>query len=468
MTHDVIVIGAGSAGLTAAGGCAMFGLKVALIEGAEMGGECLNTGCVPSKALIAAAVRAHIGKAAPALGVTLAPPQVDWAGVKAHIDHAIAAIAPHDSQDRFEAMGVEVIRTTARFIDPRAILAGNRKLRAPRIVIATGSRPAVPPIAGLDLVDYLTNETLFDLPELPAQLVILGGGAIGCEMAQAFCRLGSEVTVIEGDTPLGRDDPDAIALVTGALRDEGVTFALGQQAQAVERGDSGITIRLENGTIVSGTHLLIATGRAANIDELSLDAAGIRHGKDGIEVDARRRTSARHIYAIGDCRSGPRFTHVAGYEGSQVALQIATGYPAKVDWAALPHCIYTTPELAQIGLTEAEARQKYGGTITVTRQDFSDNDRAVTEGDMRGFIKLVRRGTKLIGVTIVGNGAGELLLPWAQVITGKASSFALGSAIVAYPTRSEISKAAAFAVWEPKVFSSLPKRWAGLLAWMRR
>ncbi len=465
MTHDVIVIGGGAAGLTAAGGLAMFGLRVALCEPGPMGGECLNTGCVPSKALIAAAARAYAAKR-PAMGVALSP-SVDWAGVRAHIDAAIATIAPHDAPERFEAMGVEVIGSRARFLDAKTLTAGNRELRAPRIVIATGSRPAVPPIEGLADTPYLTNETLFALDRLPEHLVILGGGAIGCEMAQAFRRLGARVTVIEGGAALAREDPEAASLVLGELRAEGVDLRTGVAATSVERVGAGVRVTLAGGEVVGGSHLLVATGRRADLDTLDLDAAGVRHGKNGIEVDARRRTSRRHIFAIGDCRAGPRLTHVAGYEGSLVALQIATGWPAKVDWRALPHVTYTDPELAQIGMTEAEARAAHPD-VEVTREAFADNDRAVTEGDARGFIKLVRRGGTVLGVTIVGARAGELLLPWTQAITGKASSFALGSAIVAYPTRSEIGKAAAFAAWQPRVFGPVPRRWAMLLARLRR
>ena len=465
MTHDVIVIGAGSAGLTAAGGLAMFGLRVALVEGGEMGGECLNTGCVPSKALIAAAARAHAAKRA-TLGVSLAA-TVDWAGVSAHMHDAIATIAPHDAQARFEALDIEVIRAPARFRDARTLLVGNRELHAPRIVIATGSQPAIPTIDGLAEVPYLTNETLFALDRLPAHLIVLGGGAVGCEMAQAFVRLGARVTVIEADAALAREDAEAATLVLDGLRGEGVDLRVGVAAVKAERTDTGVRLTLAGGETVEGSHLLVATGRRANIAALDLGAAGVLYCADGIAVDPRRRTSQRHIFAIGDCRAGPRFTHVAGYEGSLVVLQIALGWPGKVDWRALPRAIYTDPELAQIGLTEAEARAQYA-EITVTREAFADNDRAVTEGDARGFIKLVRRGGRVLGVTIVGAGAGDLLLPWSQVITGKASTFALGSAVIAYPTRSEIAKVAAFAEWAPRVFGAWPKRWAQLLARLRR
>ena len=467
MTHDLIVIGAGSAGLTAAGGAAMFGLRVALIERGAMGGECLNTGCVPSKALIAAAKRAQVGRVADRLGVGLSPPIVDVSGVRAHIEATIASIAPHDSQERFESMGIEVIRAPARFLDGRTVSLGNRRLTAPRIVIATGSHPAIPSIPGLAAVPYLTNETLFRLEALPDHLLVLGGGAMGCEMAQAFRRLGSRVTIIESGRPLSRDDPDAAEIVVARLVDEGVAVIADAEVTRVEWAKPDITVTTTDGRRLSGSHLLVATGRGVDVDDLDVGAAGVRIEPDGITVDSRRRTSNKRIFAIGDCRAGPRFTHVAGYEGSLVALQLATGWPTAVDWRALPRVTYTDPEIAQIGLTEHEARERHGA-VEVIREAFADNDRAIAEADTTGFLKLVRHRGKVIGVTIVGAGAGELLLPWAQIITGKASTFALGSAIIPYPTRSDIAKAAAFAAWRPVVFGTVPTAWAKTLARLRR
>ena len=393
--------------------------------------------------------------------------RIDWAGVRAHIAGAIAAIEHHDSQDRFEAMGVEVIRTRATFVGPDQVQAGNRTLRAPRIVIATGSRPAIPPIDGIEQVPVLTNENLFSLDRLPSHLAIIGAGGIGMEMAQAFRRLGSEVTVIAPARPLERDDEDAALLVKARLENEGVRFVIGE-VRKISGMARDVRLTCSGGEDIAASHVLVATGRQANVDSLDLENAGVRVGKDGIEVDDRRRTSNKRIYAIGDCRAGPRFTHVSGYEGSNVALEIALGVPAKADFSALPHCTFTSPELAQVGMTEAEARKKHGDRIKVVRQEFADNDRAVCEGADEGFLKLVMKGRKVIGVTAVGEHAGELLLPWSQVIAGKASTFAMGSAIVAYPTRADISKQAAFAAWEPTVFGPWPKRVARLVARSRR
>jgi pyruvate/2-oxoglutarate dehydrogenase complex dihydrolipoamide dehydrogenase (E3) component len=464
-THDALVIGAGAAGLTAAGGCALFGLSVALIEEGAMGGECLNTGCVPSKALLAAAARA--AQQGERLGVNLGNACVDWAGVRAHVDAAIAAIEHHDSQERFEAMGVEVIRKRASFLSRDSLRAGERTLRAPRIVIATGSRPAELPIEGIEKVPFLTNENLFQLDELPRHLGIVGAGAIGMEMAQAFRRLGSEVTVIAPTRPMERDDEEAAALVKTSLEREGVRFVCGEVGR-ISGAAGELRIDCSSGGEIAASHVLVAAGRKANVDSLDLAKAGVAIGDNGIVVDARRRTSNKRIYAIGDCRAGPRFTHVSGYEGSNVALEIALGIPAKADFSALPHCTFTSPELAQVGMTEDEARKRHDDKVRIIRQDFADNDRAVCEGRSEGFLKLVMKGSKVLGVTAVGEHAGELLLPWSQVIAGKGSTFAMGSAVVAYPMRSDLSKQAAFTAWEPTVFGSWPRRIARVVARSRR
>ena len=470
-THDVIVIGAGAAGLTAAGGVALFGLKAVLIEGHKMGGECLNNGCVPSKAIITAAKRAAEARTATRHGVTLAEPKVEWSGVHKHIHDAIAHIEPHDSAERFEEMGVEVIKGWARVTGKHSVEVDGRELRAPRIVIATGSKPALPPIEGLDSVPYLTNENLFDLTEQPGHLLIVGGGVIGMEMAQAFRRLGSAVTVVNPGPLMGRDDPESVAVVREVMEAEGVRFVDGK-VRKVE-GKSGAIrahVELRDGLTeqLDGSHILIAVGRKANASGFGLEELGVEMGPNGIATDKRRRSSVRSIYAIGDCRDGPRLTHVSGYEGSNVALEIVTGLPTKVDYSALPWVTFTEPEIAQIGMTEKDARDAHGEKVTVVKEGFDHNERAIAEDATKGHVKMVLKGKKVLGVSIVGKNAGELLLPFTQTITGKSSTFALGSAIISYPTRSEISKAAAFAAWEPTVFGSLPKKYAALVAKLRR
>ncbi|MEP2987642.1 MAG: FAD-dependent oxidoreductase [Parasphingorhabdus sp.] len=470
-THDVIVIGAGAGGLTAAGGCAMLGLKAALIERGEMGGDCLNSGCVPSKAIIAAAHRAHDFRDAGKFGIQSAEPKVDFPAVHKHIHDAIATIAPEDSQERFEEMGVEVVRGEAKMLSDRDIEVNGRTLTAPRIVLAVGSKPFVPPINGLDSVDYLTNESLWELKELPDHLIVLGAGPIGLEMAHAFRRLGSEVTVLSRDAPFAKDDPEAAAVAVQNIEADGVKILAGADIDSVANEDGKIAVTYSvkdgDGGTVKGSHLLVATGRTTNFDGLGLEAAGIKHGRGGIEVDARRRTNKKHIYAIGDCRPGPQFTHVSGYEGSNVVLEIGFGLPTKVDFKALPWVTYTDPEVAQVGMTEAQAREKYGDKITVWREDFSHNDRAIAEAERTGFVKVVKKGGKVLGATIIGRGAGDLLLPWAMAIQGKSSAFGMASLILPYPNRSEHNKAAAFASYDSLIFNDWTKKWARFRASLR-
>lgn len=465
---DVVVIGAGAAGLTAAGGPAMLGLKVALIEEGEMGGDCLNTGCVPSKALISAAARAHEANRGERLGITLDKAKVDWIAVRDHIRHAIATIAPVDSQERFESLGVEVIRARGVLIDDRTVQAGQRRLRAKRIVIATGSRPRRPDVPGLETVPYLTNETIFDIDELPRHLAIMGGGPIGMEMAQSFRRLGSQVTVVERMRPFPRDDGDAAALVMAALEHEGVAIKQNVEVRSVGREGDDIVLTLGSDEQVRASHLLVSVGRVPNTEGIGLEAAGVKVGRDGIIVDARRRTTNKRIYAVGDCREGPRFTHSSGYDGSIVVANIAFGLPSKADFSALPWVTYSDPELAHVGLTEAAARKQYGDRVTTTRENFTHNDRAIAEGETEGFLKIVHVGKKVVGATAVGRHSGDLLLPWAQMIIGKTSLFSLSGMIVPYPNRSDISKAVAFKAYEPTLFGKWPKRWSKFLAGLRR
>ena len=465
-THDVVVVGAGSAGLTAAGGCARLGLRVALVERDRIGGECLNTGCVPSKALLAAAHRAQAMRG-DALGITGAGPTVDFAAVRAHVQAAIAAIAPHDSEARFSAWGVEVIRGEASLTGRHRLQVGDRILSAPRIVLATGSDPAIPAIPGLAGTPFLTNETLFALDVLPSHLVVLGGGSIGTEMAQAFRRLGSAVTLLDSGLVLGAADADGARALRQVLEAEEVSILDHVDVTAASADAKGIRLDRADGAPIRGSHLLVATGRRARLHGLGLDRAGVAAGPDGIIVDKRRRTTNKAIFAIGDCRAGPRFTHAAGYEGTLVVAAIGFGLPSPARFDLLPAVTYTVPELAQLGVTERQART-WRSTVQVSCELLPDNDRAVTEGDITGFIKLVRAGRRVVGVTILGNHAGEMLLPWSLVLRRKASLWTLADTIVAYPTRSELSKAAAFAVFENWVFGRSARCWARLLARIRR
>lgn len=451
----------------------MLGLNAALVERSEMGGDCLNTGCVPSKAIIAAAHRAHDMRNAGKYGIKAVEPEVNFKAVHDHIHAAIATIAPEDSQERFEEMGVDVIRGQASFTGPKSITVAlndgtARAISAPRIVIATGSRAFVPPIDGLADVPFMTNEDIWELTELPAHLIVLGGGPIGMEMAQSFRRLGSKVTVATVGRPFPKDDDDAAKIVIEKLRGEGIVINENARAKAVRKERDGLVLTTDSGEEISGTHLLIATGREVNFDGLNLEAAGVSYDKGGIIVDARRRTSSKHIYAIGDCRAGPRFTHTSGYEGSNIVLEVGFGLPTKVNYKALPWVTYVDPELAQVGLTEKAAREQYGDKITVWREDFAHNDRAITELETTGFVKIVKKGGKVVGATIVGAHAGDMLLPWSMAIMGKSNTFGIASLIVPYPNRAEHSKAAAFASDEATVFNAWTRGWAGFLAKIRR
>ena len=448
---DICVIGAGSGGLSVAAGAVQMGARVVLVEGAAMGGDCLNTGCVPSKALLAAAKAAQAMRDGAGFGVQPVVPVVDFGAVQDHVARVIAAIAPMDSQERFEALGVRVIRAWGRFVSPTELEAGGHSIAARRFVIATGSQALVPPIPGLDLVPYFTNETIFALRERPEHLVIIGGGPIGMELAQAHRRLGSAVTVIEAARALGRDDAEAAALVLDQLRAEGVTVLEGGTVTGVA---GSVTVALKDGRRVAGSHLLLASGRKVALERLNLAAAGVAYTRIGVTVDTRLRSTNRRIYAVGDAAGGLQFTHVAGYHAGIVLRQAVLGLPARARTDHLPRVTYTDPELAQIGPTEAEARLKHGAALTVQRVEFQHNDRAVTEGRTTGFLKVMILRGRPVGVTIVGHGAGELIGLWALAISQGLKLSAIAGMVAPYPTTGELSKRAAGAYFSPQLFDS--------------
>ena len=450
---DILVIGAGSGGLSVAAGAVQMGAEVTLLEGHKMGGDCLNFGCVPSKALIASAKAAHAQANSGIYGVADQKPSVDYAKAKDHVHDVIAQIEPVDSQERFEGLGVRVIREFGRFISDREVQAGDAIISARRIVIATGSSPRVPPIPGLDEVDYLTNETLFDLREQPAHLIIIGGGAIGMEMAQAHVRLGSKVTVLEAQKALGNEDPEAAAVVIDALREEGVQIIEGATASRISAQD-GVTVETEAGAKIIGSHLLLAVGRSSNIDKLDLEKAGIKTTKSGIAVDASLRTSNRRVYAIGDVAGGLQFTHVAGYHASVIVRSILFGLPSKAKTAHIPWATYTDPELAQIGMTEAQAKKEHGINLEVVRFDYEHNDRAIAERKTQGFIKVMVVKGRPVGATIVGHQAGEHANFWALVLANRLKMSQIAGMVSPYPTIGEISKRAAGAYFSPRLFDS--------------
>jgi pyruvate/2-oxoglutarate dehydrogenase complex dihydrolipoamide dehydrogenase (E3) component len=450
---DICVIGAGSGGLSVAAGAVQMGARVVLIEAGEMGGDCLNAGCVPSKALIAAAKAAEAQRKG-FRGVAPVQPQIDFGAVKDHVAAVIAGIAPVDSQERFEGLGCTVIRAFARFTSPREVQAGDHAIRARRFVIATGSRPFVPPIPGIETVPYLTNETIFDLRDQPDHLIIIGGGPIGVEMAQAHRRLGSSVTIVEGARVLGREDPELASVVIDQLRAEGIALVEGQPVVRLAGAAGAVEVTLGDGQQVIGSHLLLAVGRKVMLDGMNLEAAGIAFTSKGVTVDGRLRSSNRRVYAVGDAAGGLQFTHVAGWHAGIVIRQTVLGLPAKADTRAIPRATYTDPELAQIGLTEAEARAAHGSALSVVRAEFAHNDRAQAEGKSNGLAKVMVVKGRPVGASIVGPQAGELVGVWALAISARLKMSAIAGMVAPYPTLGEVSKRAAGAYFSPKLFDN--------------
>jgi pyruvate/2-oxoglutarate dehydrogenase complex dihydrolipoamide dehydrogenase (E3) component len=452
---DILVIGAGSGGLSVASGAVQMGARVILLEGHKMGGDCLNYGCVPSKALIASGKAAYAQAHAAQYGVANVVPDVDYAAAKDHVADVIATIAPVDSVERFEGLGVQVIQQYGEFISATEVQAGDTVITARRIVIATGSSPLVPPIPGLDSVPYLTNETLFDLRTRPEHLLIVGGGPIGMEMAQAHRRIGCDVTVIEGAKALANDDPETAAIVLDTLREEGIEIA--EDALAAEiRGKAGaIEVEAKDGRVFKGSHLLMAVGRKSNVDKLNLDKAGIETTKRGIKVDDRLKTTNSRVYAIGDVAGGLQFTHVAGYHAGVIIRSAVLGLPAKAKTSHIPWATYTAPELAQVGMTEAQAREVHGDKLEVVRHEYEHNDRAIAERKTRGLIKVMVLRGKPIGASIAGAQAGELIGLWALALANDMKMSQIAAMVAPYPTIGEVNKRAAGAYFSPRLFESV-------------
>ena len=441
LSSDLLVIGAGSGGLSVAAGAVQMGASVILLEGGEMGGDCLNYGCVPSKSLLAMGKKALTG-------------DVSYAQAMGHVQHVIDTIAPVDSQERFEGLGVRVIRAFGRFVSPHEVEAGNYRIKARRIVIATGSSPMVPPIPGLGEVPYMTNETLWTLTDRPDHLIILGGGPIGLEMAQAHVRLGSKVTVVEAANALGRDDPEMAAMVLQRLREEGVEILERTSVTNVAPTAEGVLVALSDGQSVTGSHLLIAAGRVPNTGKLNLAAAGIDLDGRNIRVNAQLKTTNRRVYAIGDVTGLMPFTHTAGYHAGVIIRSALFGLPAKAKHSHIPYATYTQPELAQVGLTEAQARGTHGDKLEVARFDIYHNDRAIAEGRAEGLIKVMVVKGRPVGVSIVGDQAGELISLWSMAIANNMTMAQISAMVAPYPTYAEINKRAAGAYFAPRLFDN--------------
>ncbi len=468
---DICVIGGGSGGLSVAAAAAAFGVPTVLIERGKMGGDCLNTGCVPSKALLATAKRAALMRGSGPFGITTPRVDVDFAKVHEHVHRVIAAIAPNDSAERFTGLGVQVIAGEAKFKNRRTIVVGERyEISARRFVIATGSTPAVPPIPGLDQGPYFTNETIFDLTERPRHLLIVGAGPIGLEMAQAFRRLGSQVTVLEAAAPLAKDDPECVGILLALLEHDGVAIRSGVRVIRIERAQGKVTAVLqgaegeETEEKVEGSHILVATGRRPTVEGLNLEAARIRFDRAGIKVNKRLKTRNKRVYAIGDVIGQLQFTHAANYHAGLVIRNALFRLRTAVNNDAIPWVTYTEPELAQTGLTEDEARKRRIN-IRVLRWPYHDNDRAQAEREIKGHIKVItRKNGQILGASIVGAQAGELITPWTLAIAQKLNIRAMTGIVLPYPTLSEIGKRAAIDFFTP----SLTRPWVRrIIAWLR-
>lgn len=463
---DIAILGAGAGGLSLAAGAQQMGAKVILIESGKMGGDCLNYGCIPSKALIAAARKAYMMKMAHTLGVQAGEIQVDFKAVMQHVHQVIEHISVHDSVERFTKLGVKVIQAKGRFVDGNTLAADDYLIKAKRVVIATGSKPFIPPIDGLSSAQYYTNESIFTLNKLPQHLLVIGGGPIGCELAQAFAMLGSRVTLLEMFNILPKDDSDCVDIVRQQLLNTGVDLFenVSQVKIKTEQNNQSVaTFEKDNtSTSVSPSHILVATGRQANVEELALESAGIAYTTRGVAVDKRLRTTNKNVFALGDVTGGYQFTHVANYHAGIAIKNILFKLPAKIDERAIPWITYTTPEIAHVGLTAKQAENIQGTQII--EADLSENDRAQADGQTLGKIKvIVSKSGVALGVTIVGHQASDLILPWIMIVREKKSLRSITDAIIPYPTVSELSKKAAGSYYAPKLFSPKVKR---IVKWM--
>jgi len=466
---DICVIGAGPGGLSVAAAAAAFDVNAVLIEKGRMGGESLNRGSVPVQALIAAAERANAARTGTRFGIKTGRFSVDFAAVNAHVRDVVGTLAPNAARERLAGLGVHVIAGEACFTDPRTVAVGDVTIRARRFVIATGSSSVMPAIPGLLGAPYLTDETVFDLAEIPRHLIVIGAGPVGLELAQAFRRLGSEVTVLEAATPLAGADPEGAAVVLDALDREGIKLRTGVEITKIGRALSRIQVVLtaqDSVETIEGSHLLVTTGRRPNVEDLNLDAARIRTSpQGGVILDKYLRTTNKRVYAVGDVAGGPNATHVAHYHAGLVIRHLLFGAPVRMDHEIIPWATFTDPQLAHVGLLEHEARA-HSGVIRVLRWPYRENDRAQVERATDGHIKVVTDRTgEILGVTIVGPRAAESLTAWTLAISQKLNIRALAGLVVPYPTYAEVGKRAAITYFTQGLTTPRTRR---IMGWLRR
>lgn len=467
--YDLIILGGGVGGLVTASVAGQLGLDVALVERTgRLGGDCLHHGCVPSKTLIRSAEVAHLARSADRYGVSVTARATDLGAVMDRVRAVVEQIQEHDDPERFRGYGVDVIFGEGRFVDAHTVAVGDRRIQGKRFLIATGSRPAAPPVPGLDEAGYWTNETVFEQRELPRRLAVLGGGPIGLELAQAFARLGSEVTVIEmAERILPREDPEITAELERLLADESITILAGTTVERVESGAEESRLSCRHGAdvfSVDADRILVAAGRRPNVESLAPENAGVRVEAGGIPVDARMRTSARHIFACGDVTGLYPFTHVAEYQAGVVIANVVFKLPKKADYRVVPWVTYTAPELAHVGLTESTARE-HGYTVQVARFRFADVDRALAEGTTGGLLKLVVHKQRIIGATVLGPHAGELIHELVLAMQAEVKIKHLSGAIHAYPTLAQIHRRAVNTLYADKLYAPSTRR---LVRWLHR
>ncbi len=442
--YDVVIIGGGSGGLVVASAAAQLKAKVALVEKDRLGGDCLWFGCVPSKSLLHASRVAHEVKTSSRFGIYSTPPDIQFSEAMGHVQKAISNIQPNDSPERFESLGVEVIFGQGEFKDQRTFTVNGRDLTARAFVISTGSRPKVPPIEGIEEAGFLTNEQVFSLKERPDSLAVIGAGPIGCELGQAFHRLGSQVTMISSrDHILPKEDPEAALVVEQQLEADGIHLLRGARAQKVEVIDGKKHLWIGDEKVVVD-EILVSSGRVPNVNSLNLEAAGVQYNEKGLLVNQKLQTSNKRIYGCGDVIGGYQFTHVAGYEAG-VVIQNALFFPsAKADYRVIPWATFTEPELARVGLSEKQAKERYGNQFEVLKQEFADVDRAQAEGATEGFAKIITTPKgQILGAHIVGPSAGEIIHEVILAMKNQLPVSALTGMIHIYPTLSEVNSKAA-------------------------